>query len=192
MSEFLKLQKGNFLNLSKGLEKVKIGLSWDPSVTGDLADLDLNLFLLKNGKLQSAEDAMFYGNPKKIKGIEKSGDNRDGKGEGDDESAIISFTDLDPSVDKIIILASIYNKVDENNQPIESIKTFITVKNAKIDLMNESTGEKLCEFSLTDDFSTEIVVEFAELIKQGQTWQFKALGNGTNNNLSDVAFSYTH
>ena len=58
--------------------------------------------------------------------------------------------------------------------------------------MNESTGEKLCEFSLTDDFSTEIVVEFAELIKQGQTWQFKALGNGSNNNLSDVAFSYTH
>lgn len=192
MSEFLKLQKGNFLNLSKGLEKVKIGLSWDPSVTGDLADLDLNLFLLKNGKLQSAEDAMFYGNPKKIKGIEKSGDNRDGKGEGDDESAIITFADLDSSVDKIIILASIYNKVDENNQPIEPIKTFITVKNAKIDLVNESTGEKLAEFSLTDDFSTEIVVVFAELVKQGQTWQFKALGNGSNNNLSDVAFSYTH
>lgn len=192
MSEFLKLQKGNFLNLSKGLEKVKIGLSWDPSVTGDLADLDLNLFLLKNGKLQSAEDVLFYGNPKKIKGIEKSGDNRDGKGEGDDESAVITFSDLDSSVDRIIILASIYNKVDENNQLIEPVKTFITVKNAKIDLVNESTGEKLCEFSLTDDFSTEIVVEFAELIRQGQSWQFKAVGNGNNYNLSDVAFSYTH
>lgn len=40
--------------------------------------------------------------------IQHQGDNRDGEGEGDDESIIVEFTKLDPTTDTLFLYAAVY------------------------------------------------------------------------------------
>ena len=155
MGDFLNLKKGNFLDLSKSLEKIKISLKGF------------------------------------VNGITKSGDNRQGGNEeDDDEKAIITFSELDSNINKILIVASVFSKIGNDGQIVGKPKTFITVKNAKVSLEDTENNEKLCEYVLTDDFSSATIIEFALLEKKNNGWQFKALGNGYTNDLSRLAEKY--
>lgn len=191
MGDFLNLKKGNFLDLSKSLEKIKISLNWDSSNTNEQADLDLSLIIFRNNELVGPQDVMYYNNKGSVNGITKSGDNRQGGNEEeDDEKAIIILSELDSNINKILIVASVFSKIGDDGQIVGKPKTFITVKNAKVSLEDNENNEKLCEYVLTDDFSSATIVEFALLEKRNNGWQFKALGNGYTNNLSVLAEKY--
>lgn len=191
MGDFLNLKKGNFLDLSKSLEKIKISLNWDSSNTNEQADLDLSLIIFRNNELVGPQDVMYYNNKGSVNGITKSRDNRQGGNEEeDDEKAIITFSELDSNINKILIVASVFSKIGNDGQIVGKPKTFITVKNAKVSLEDTENNEKLCEYVLTDDFSSATIIEFALLEKKNNNWQFKALGNGYTNDLSRLAEKY--
>jgi len=85
----INLVKGEKISLTKqnpGLQKLKIGLSWDmkPGLT---ADLDASIFILGgDGKMMREDSIVFYNQTTSFDGaIVHSGDNRSGDGDGDDE-----------------------------------------------------------------------------------------------------------
>jgi len=90
----LTLTKGSNLSLTKtdpGLNKVLVGLGWDPrTTTGDAFDLDASALLLgADGKVRSSADFIFYNQPAAADGsVVHKGDNRSGDGEGDDPAKV--------------------------------------------------------------------------------------------------------
>lgn len=80
------MQPNMVLNLEKntpGLKRIHVGCQWD---AGDNVDLDLSSFSLhQNGKIAGVDDVLYYDQNTSGPGLQKSGDNRTGVGDGDDE-----------------------------------------------------------------------------------------------------------
>ena len=53
--------------------------------------------------------------------------------------------------------------------------------------MNKDTGSELCKFQLKDDYSTDTAVVFAELVRNGASWAFHAIGQGKQADLNGIA-----
>ena len=185
------LQKGQRVNLSKDfgapLKKVLAGLGWDTNRYDGNADFDLDLVMFacnSSGRCISDKYFIFYGNLADPEGaVTHTGDNRTGEGDGDDEAAIIDFTKMNPSVDKIVIGVTIYEGKARN-------QNFGSVDNAFIRLVDEETGEEKLRYDLGEDFSTQTAVIFAEIYKQGADWKFKAVGQGYDKDLADFCREY--
>lgn len=180
----LDLGKGAVLDLTKrnpGLTKVKVGAGWDVAQSGTDFDLDISAFLLSDaGKITSGNDVIFY-NHMQMAGIQLSGDNRTGAGNGDDETINVDLSAIPAQYSKIVFCVSI-------DQAVARRQTFGMVQNAYIRLMDAANGDKeLCRFSLRDDYSTDTAVIFAELRRNNGDWDFATLGEGKQGDLNTLA-----
>ena len=130
------LTKGQNVNLAKGVQNVKVGLSWDANDnSGNDFDLDVIAIELndKNGKAVGDDFLVFYNSSCKTsdgkptdpnKAVVHSGDNRTGAGDGDDEVISVDFSKLDPRVNAILFVINIYDARNRN-------QNFGQVKNPK-------------------------------------------------------------
>lgn len=180
----LDLGKGAVLDLTKrnpGLTKVKVGAGWDVAQSGTDFDLDISAFMLGDaGKITSGNDVIFY-NHMQASGIQLSGDNRTGAGNGDDETINVDLSVIPAQYSKIVFCVSI-------DQAVARHQTFGMVQNAYIRLMDAANGDKeLCRFSLRDDYSTDTAVIFAELRRNNGDWDFATLGEGKQGDLNTLA-----
>lgn len=182
----ISLTKGSNVNLSKdapGLSKALLGLGWDARSTDGVAfDLDASALLLgADGKVRTDADFVFYGNKETTDGsVKHHGDNLTGEGDGDDEQVTVDLSTVPADVERIALVVSIYD-ADERGQ------TFGQVRNAYIRLSNGDTGTEEFRYDLTEDYSTETAIIFAEVYRNGSDWKFKAIGQGFNNGLAGVA-----
>lgn len=158
-----------------GLRKVIVGLGWDPSQSGQTADLDLSAFGLSgSGKLVEETFFVFFQNlasPDQAilsSGDDRSGGNSDG---GDDETITVDLARLDSRVEQILFTATIYDSRAKK-------QNFGQVRNAYIRICDAATKEEICKYELCEDFSVEMAVEFGRLYKRGDAWKFEAMGNG--------------
>lgn len=173
----LSLQKGGNLSLSKedpGLSKILVGLGWDPRATdGAEFDLDASAFLLgANGKVRGEQDFIFYNQLRSPDGsIEHTGDNRDGEGDGDDESIKIDLSMVPADINKIVIAVTIHDaEIRRQN--------FGQVANAFIRIENDLTKKEVVRYDLAEDASTETAMVFGEVYRHGTEWKFRAVGQG--------------
>ena len=171
----LNLQKNDILDLTKknpGLKKVILGAGWDVENNGADFDLDIAAFLLdSNNKFNSLENIIFFNN-KQGEGIYLEGDNRTGAGEGDDERIFIDLEKINQNIQKIVFVVTIHNAQVKR-------QTFGMIENSYIRLVDVDSNEKeLCRFNLKENGSTATSVLFAELLREGTEWQFKAIGEG--------------
>ncbi len=173
------LAKGQNVNLTKdnpSSTKYKLGLAWDAAAAGgQTVDLDVAAFQVDaSGKAPNGLSSIIYygnlGQQPPGQAIVHSGDQRDGTAAGDDETLEIDLSKLDASVEKIIILLSIY-EADKKKQ------NFGQVQNAKAKLYDEA-GKVLYEYDLTEDYSIETSVVMVEFYKHGGDWKYKAIGQG--------------
>lgn len=179
----LNLQKNDILDLTKrnpGLKKVILGAGWDISNSGSDFDLDIAAFLLDcNNKFNSLENIIFFNN-KQGEGIYLEGDNRTGIGEGDDERIVIDLERINPNIQKIVFVVTIHNAQVKR-------QTFGMIGNSYIRLVDVDNNEKeLCRFNLKENGSTATSVLFAELLREGSEWQFKARGEGKIADLNGI------
>lgn len=183
------LKKGNRVDLTKGtgLKKALVGLGWDVNRYQGSADFDLDLSMFMcDGNRHCIDDKhfIFYGNPNDpAQSVKYSGDNRTGDGDGDDESATINFEAIPENVEIIVVAVTIY-EAKANNQ------NFGLVDNAFIRIENSETGEEMYRYDLSEDFSTQTSVVFAEVYKSSGEWKFKAVGEGYEKELSDLCAEY--
>ena len=179
----LNLEKNTVLDLAKAapsLNNVDLCAGWDIAVSGVDFDLDISVFLLNEaGKITSASDVVFYNNPV-ANGIQLNGDNRTGAGEGDDETITLNLQAVSPTVNKIVCAVTI-------DQALARRQTFGMVNNSYVRLVNKDTGSELCKFQLKDDYSTDTAVVFAELVRNGASWAFHAIGQGKQADLNGIA-----
>lgn len=183
------LKKGGRVNLTKdtGLKEAMIGLGWDTNRYQGSADFDLDLVIFecdKNKRCVDEQHFIFYGNLEDPEGaIKHSGDNRTGAGDGDDETAFIKFANIPENVENIVIVVTIY-EAKENNQ------NFGLVDNAFIHMVNTENDEEILRYDLGEDFSIQTAVVFAEIYKHAGEWKFKAVGEGYAKDLADLCREY--
>ena len=129
------LKKGQRISLTKsptgqdtGLGKIIVGLGWDeaPRKSGGLLgslfgakpaaiDCDASAFLLKNGKVASGKDIVYFGNLRHTSGtVQHMGDNLTGAGDGDDEQIVIDLIHVPAEYDRIVVVVNIYQAVQRH------------------------------------------------------------------------------
>ena len=185
------LVKGQKVNLTKdsgGLRKVMVGLGWDeaqPTVKGWRAlfapkpqdiDCDASVILCgADGKLISRslkETCIFYGNLSHPSGaIVHQGDNLTGGGEGDSEQIMIDLPGIPANISKLVFVVNIY---DANVRR----QHFGMIKNAFIRLVDQNARKEICRFNLTEDYSGMTGMIVGEIYRQGNEWEFNAIGQG--------------
>jgi tellurium resistance protein TerD len=184
------LSKGQRVDLTKtnpGLTKAIIGLGWDTNKYsgGQDFDLDASAFLADgSGKVNNELDFVFYNNLKSPDGgVEHTGDNRTGDGDGDDEQIVIHFPKLSSHVERIGIAVTIH---DADNRK----QNFGQVANAFVRVVNPETNEEILRFDLGEDFSVETAVVVCELYKHQGDWKFNAIGSGFSGGLAALCRNY--
>lgn len=174
----LNLQKNDVLDLTKknpGLQNVVLAAEWDVVKKGFFnfqADYDLDLVALlldENGRVNGKSSLIYFGNQRGT-GIYLHGDNRTGEGDGDDEKISVSLDRIPASCKTIVFAVTIY-QADKRGQ------NFSKVRNAYVRLLNEDArNAELCRYNLTDDGGENTAIVFAELTRDNNDWQFKAIG----------------
>jgi tellurium resistance protein TerD len=182
----LNLTKGQRVDV--GLQKVAIGLGWNPdplASPGEGFDLDATAFLLgENGKCLSEAHVVFYNNLESPdKSVRHSGDNRTGEGDGDDETIFVNLGTIDPKVAEVIVAVTI-------DKAVERRQNFGQVRSAFIRIYDAANGQELLKYELDEDFSTETAVEFGRIYKRNGSWKFEAIGRGRNGGLEALANQY--
>lgn len=188
------LSKGGKVSLAKvaqdagiqgGLKNILIGLGWDTNrySGGAQFDLDAAAFLTgADGKVRSEKDFVFYNNLKG-EGVEHTGDNRTGEGDGDDEQIKVDLTAVPEQITKISFTVTI-DQADQRSQ------NFGMVENAFIRLVDEGTGTELIRYDLTEDFSIETAIVVAELYRNNGEWKFNAVGSGFSGGLAALCANF--
>lgn len=182
----INLEKGQRIDVS--LEKVCVGLGWDPNQWGgDDYDLDASAFMLnKQHKLPKDEFFVFYNNLESPDGsVKSSGDDQTGGNseEGDDETLFVDLSKVSDEIEEIIFTVTIH-KAEERKQ------NFGQVHNAYIRIYNQITLEEIAKYDLDEDFSIETAVEFGRLYKRKGAWKFEAMGVGYKGGLQFFVNKY--
>ena len=184
----ISLQKGQRIDLTKGnpgLNKIIVGLGWDTNKYDGQSDFDLDAsaFLLgQSGKVEKDTNFIYYGNLK-TQGVEHTGDNLTGEGDGDDEQIKVTLNEVPQDVDKIAFTVTIYD-AEKRRQ------TFGQVSNAFIRVVDANTNQELVRYDLGEDYSIETAIVVAELYRNGTEWKFNAIGSGYAGGLAALARSY--
>ena len=187
------LSKGNKVSLTKAaaesgvasLTKVVVGLGWDVNRYdgGDAFDLDASAFQLgATGKVNTDSDFIFYNN-KVGAGIEHTGDNRTGEGDGDDEQIKVDLLAIPSEIEKVAFTVTI-------DQAEARRQNFGMVENSYIRIFDEITGTEILRYDLGEDFSIETAVVVGELYKHNGEWKFNAIGSGFNGGLAALCKNY--
>lgn len=184
------LKKGGRVSLSKeapGLKNITVGLSWDANATdtGTQFDLDSSVFLVGvDGKVISDAHFIFYNNTTSPDGaVVHQGDNRTGEGDGDDEVIEIDLRKIAPEVDKIIFTVTIDDAVSRG-------QNFGQVNNSLIRILNKDGAAEITKYELDEDYSSETAINFGELYRKNDSWNFKAVGAGFNQGLEGFCKTY--
>ena len=186
----ISLQKGQKVDLTKGnagLTKILIGLGWDTNKYDGGADFDLDaaaFLLAESGKVQADTDFVFYGNLKHTSGgVEHTGDNLTGAGDGDDEVIKIDLSKIPANIAKVDFTVTIH-EADKRAQ------NFGMVSNAYIRVVDEGNGTELIRYDLGEDYSVETAVVVGEIYRNGAEWKFNAIGSGFSGGLKALCQNF--
>jgi tellurium resistance protein TerD len=183
------LSKGGNVSLTKqapGLSAVTVGLGWDlRTTTGTDFDLDASALVLDaSGKIVSDQHFVFFNNLRTPDGgVEHTGDNTTGAGEGDDEQINVTFGALPAEAERVAFAVSIYD-ADSRGQ------NFGQVRNAYIRVLNQGDRSEMARYDLSEDASMETAMVFGELYRSGADWKFRAVGQGYASGLAGIAMDF--
>ena len=183
------LAKGGNVSLTKeapNLTKALVGLGWDVrTTTGAGFDLDASALLVgANGKVLSDAHFVFYNNLTSPDGsVTHTGDNRTGEGDGDDEAIVLDLAAVPADVQRIVFPVSIYDAPARQ-------QSFGQVRNAFIRVVDQSDGNELARYDLSEDASTETAMIFGEIYRHGAEWKFRAVGQGYDTGLAGIATDF--
>ena len=198
------LQKGQRIDLTKGnptLERLVVGLGWDPieqkrgGLLGGLfgggsggadMDIDASVIMLRDDSFKHNNDLVYFGNlTSPCGGVQHTGDNLTGEGDGDDEQVIVQLSRIPQEVNRLIFVVNIYDCVRRKQD-------FGQVANAYIRVVNDTSKEELIKFNLSDNYQGLTSLTDAEIYRHGSDWKFGAIGSGsTDANLSAMLQHYS-
>ena len=166
------LRKGEKVNLSSVNNRVAgviVGLGWDCAKEGS-ASVDCDASAIICGVDGKAMDVIcfFFFNDTATTEI-YTGDSQTGEGNGDNERIYINFTKLPANIGKIVISANIYDAKAKRQH-------FGMINNAFVRVVNWKTGQEMCRFNLTDNYSGMTGIIAAEIFRTAAGWDFAPVG----------------
>lgn len=185
----ISLTKGQNVSLSKtdpSLKNVLVGLGWDArSTDGQNFDLDASVFMAtENGKVPSDRHFIFYNQLVSLcGGVEHTGDNLTGDGDGDDESVIVRLDKVESNIKSLFITVTIHDAEARR-------QNFGQVSNAFVRIVNNDTSDEIVRFDLSEDYSTETAMVFGEIYRHNGEWKFRAIGQGYTGGLYSLCQQY--
>ena len=185
----ISLTKGQNVSLSKtdpNLKNVLVGLGWDTrSTDGQDFDLDTSVFMAtENGKVPSDRHFIFYNQLVSLcGGVEHTGDNLTGDGDGDDESVIVQLDKVESNIKSLFITVTIHDAEARR-------QNFGQVSNAFVRIVNNDTSDEIVRFDLSEDYSTETAMVFGEIYRHNGEWKFRAIGQGYTGGLYSLCQQY--
>merc|ERR1711998_649884 len=112
-------------------------------------------------------EAVFFGRLESEEhGIQHTGDNLTGEGEGDDEQIIVNLDRIGDYIQQVFFVFNIYTPH----------KTFMQVAEPFCRVVDNSTGAELCRYALRDAGSESGLIIARIAREAGGRWGFHALG----------------
>ncbi|MDE6312868.1 MAG: TerD family protein [Lachnospiraceae bacterium] len=176
-------QKTSLSQMNPNLSEIQVCLGWD--ILNQACDLDVSVFMLGPDNKAVGDDwFVFYGQPVSPDGsIIHQGDSRDGVGAGDDEIITIKLNQINQQVQKITFVVTI-------NEALEKHLNFSMVANAYVRVVDQSTGNELVKFMLTDYFANVTSMVVGEVYNKSGQWRFNPIGNGFAEDLAGLCGVY--
>merc|ERR1711976_711329 len=157
------MEKGGVLDLPQSLGQITVGLGWD--VDEGEGDLDVSAVLMD--REDKDVEAVFFGRLESEEhGIQHTGDNLTGEGEGDDEQIVVNLDQIGDSIQQVFFVVNIYTPH----------KTFMQVAEPFCRVVDNSTGAELCRYALRDAGSESGLIIARIAREAGGRWGFHALG----------------
>jgi tellurium resistance protein TerZ len=157
------MEKGGVLDLPQSLGQITVGLGWD--VDEGEVDLDVSAVLMDQNGMDL--EAVFFGRlESELHGVQHTGDNLTGEGDGDDEQILVNLDRIGDSVKQIFFVVNIYTPQ----------KTFNQVAEPFCRILDNSSGSELCRYSLRDAGSESGLIIAKIAREAGDRWGFHALG----------------
>lgn len=157
---------------------VRAVLRWTPGP--HTPDVDASALLLgSDGRVASDEDFVFYNQPRHPSGaVWRLGKKRDAEGLTD--TVQTDLTTLAPEVSRVLLVAS------ADDAPFEQVQTL------RIVLYDAGAygGEPFAYFDVLPETGAETALICGELYRRGDTWKFRALGEGYSNGLVGLATDF--
>lgn len=196
----ISLNKGGNINLTKevpSLTKIGVGLGWEARTTsGADFDLDASAFMLNaNGRVRSDDDFIFYKQLESTcKSVKHTGDNRTGAGDGDDETILVDLTKVPSNIEKIVFTVTIYDHAARRQNFGMVSNAFIRIYDQNQSIVDPLSGQngfkEIARFDLSEEASNVTAMIFAELYRYNGEWKFKAVGQGFDNGLAELARNF--
>jgi stress response protein SCP2 len=146
------------------LQRVVMGLGWDPAKRGADIDLDASVIVV-NAKGRKVDAVWFMAKSAYKGAIEHSGDNLTGEGEGDDETITVDLARLPEEAYALVFTVNSFRR-----------QNFTEVRNAYCRLLDAGSGAELVRFDLTDSKPRTGVI-MSVLVRAGATWEMTAIGD---------------
>jgi len=157
------MEKGGVLDLPQGLGQITVGLGWD--VDEGACDLDVSAVLMDaHGK---DLEAVFFGRLESEQhGIQHTGDNLTGDGDGDDEQIIVNLDRIGHVVQSVFFVVNIYTPQ----------RSFDQVAEPFCRIVDNTSGSELCRYALRDAGCESGLIIAKVARDAGGGWAFHALG----------------
>ncbi|GGS20369.1 TerD family protein [Streptomyces griseoviridis] len=158
---------------------VRAVLRWTPGQ--GIPDVDVSALLLgPDDRVRSDEDFVFYNQPRHPSGtVWRLGKKRDADGLADTVQADLSG--VESRVGRVLLVASADGVA------------FDRVRDLRVLLYDAAGGdgaEPLASFDVTPETGEETALICGELYRRGESWKFRALGEGYSNGLEGLAADF--
>jgi len=176
-SNLLALERGDSFVLEGSLGKIMMGLGWDSKI-----DVDASVMVFDKSGAQV--DVVYFGNLNSTKyEIKHSGDHLSGgqakRGE-DEETISVNLKNLPEEVTTLLFVVNVFT----------GGKTFKDVKSAYVRLVDSTTSEERCRFTLSEEnVGTKNALIMAKVFRSfgTATWRLMTIGEpATGNKYTDL------
>lgn len=174
----INLTKGQKISLEKDsgqkLTKIVMGLGWDQKKKGgwlsflsNADDIDLDASCIMFDEKKQMIDSIWFRQLNSLDGsVRHSGDNRDGSGEGDDESISVDLSSVASNAKYLVFTISSFTG-----------QTFAAINNAFCRLVNKANNQEIARYNLSGggNHTAQVMVK---LYRHDGEWKLHAIGEG--------------
>lgn len=181
------LRKGQRVELAKGINKMRIELTWTPSRKAESWDLDIMAIEVDEDQLLANDDVrrlVFYNNQSDPEGaLTHSGDDRTGDGNGETMRLLISKMNQD--VKEVIFILNIFESMKKN-------QNFGEIKGTTLRIFYDDNKipDLVYKLEEEDSHKTATVLKVCSIYKSGGIWKVKAINEGITGTLTSVLSNY--
>jgi stress response protein SCP2/predicted type IV restriction endonuclease len=185
----IKLERGSNIsltNLSPKANTLYIGLGWSSSFkSSEDTEVDASCFMLNDQRhVRNNNDFIFYNQQQDLDKAVYLIDDLEEDYQGTDKTGfVIDLKKLSSEICRVVFCLTIHNI--EKNKHYFSMFDFVQAR-----IVDQDSFEEIAYFRCEQDLEKETAILVGEIYRYNNEWKFKAIAQGYNNGLGDLAQSF--